>query len=81
VSVDPHADDFRPWTADDDLEDGNRRLLLARAAAVRNGQHGDAELLRRQLARRGVMVRDRQGRPAQQQWRRVVVRTIAPLTS
>ncbi|WP_425713816.1 YqeB family protein [Georgenia sp. Z1344] len=71
---DPHEDDFRPWGEDDGLDDATTRLLAARAAAVQDGQPGDAELLRRQLARRGVMVRDRGGRPPQQQWRRVVAR-------
>ncbi|MGC5614883.1 YqeB family protein [Georgenia sp. Z1491] len=74
---DPHEDDFRTWTEGDALDDATARLLAARAAAVQDGQHGDAELLRRQLARRGVMVRDRGSRPAQQQWRRVVGRGTA----
>ncbi|MGO1509545.1 MAG: YqeB family protein [Actinomycetaceae bacterium] len=74
---DPHAAAFATWTPGDDLDEAAERLLTARAAAVRAGQHGDAELLRRQLARRGVMVRDRSGRPAEQQWRRAAGRPPA----
>lgn len=73
-TADPHEADFATWTPDDDLDGATVRLLTARAAALQDGQHGDAEMLRRQLARRGVMVRDRGGRSAQQQWRRVAPR-------
>ena len=71
---DPHENVFTPWERSaQDLPRQERRLLAARAEALTDGAHGDAELLRRQLAARGVMVRDvhRPGRRARvQEWRR-----------
>ncbi|MPV38298.1 YqeB family protein [Georgenia subflava] len=74
VSTDPHADAFVPVCPAGGLTEQDLRLLSARARAVAAGEHGDAELLRRQLAARGIMVRDvhRPGRrSAGQQWRAV----------
>lgn len=71
---DPHGDAFLPVCPAAGLTTDDLRLLEARAAAVADGSHGDAELLRRQLAARGIMVRDlhRPGRrSAGQQWRAV----------
>ncbi|GAA1624217.1 YqeB family protein [Georgenia ruanii] len=70
---DPHEEVFTPWARTaQDLPRQERRLLAARGEALTDGAHGDAELLRRQLAARGVMVRDvhRPGRRARvQEWR------------
>lgn len=71
---DPHDDAFVPVCPAAGLTTDDLRLLEARSAALADGSHGDAELLRRQLAARGIMVRDlhRPGRrSAGQQWRAV----------
>ncbi|WP_448073752.1 YqeB family protein [Georgenia yuyongxinii] len=79
---DPNGARFAPWRRTDaTLPRQERRLLAARGAALAEGGHGDAELLRRQLAARGVMVRDvhRPGRRSRvQEWRAVVPLTAAP---
>lgn len=81
---DPHEDVFTPWerTAQD-LPRQERRLLAARAVALTDGAHGDAELLRRQLAARGVMVRDvhRPGRRARVQEWRVVPEAVPAMSA
>ncbi|KAE8762275.1 YqeB family protein, partial [Georgenia thermotolerans] len=81
---DPHEEVFTPWerTAQD-LPRQERRLLGARAEALTDGAHGDAELLRRQLAARGVMVRDvhRPGRRARVQEWRVIPEAVPALSA
>lgn len=74
LDEDPHEDAFLPVCPAGGLTASDLRLLEARSAALTDGAHGDAELLRRQLAARGIMVRDlhRPGRrSAGQQWRAV----------
>lgn len=74
LTEDPHDDAFAPVRPAGGLTTSDLRLLEARSAALTDGAHGDAELLRRQLAARGIMVRDlhRPGRrSAGQQWRAV----------
>lgn len=74
LTEDPHEDAFAPVCPAGGLATADLRLLEARSAALTDGAHGDAELLRRQLAARGIMVRDlhRPGRrSAGQQWRAV----------
>ncbi|MFD1506178.1 hypothetical protein FE374_17770 [Georgenia yuyongxinii] len=79
---DPNGTQFVPWRrTDTELPRQERRLLAARGAALAEGGHGDAELLRRQLAARGVMVRDmhRPGRRSRvQEWRAVAPMVAAP---
>ena len=73
INGDPFDYEFRS-EEDCTLCNDVKKLLSARAHAIRAGAHGDAELLRRRLASRGVMVRDlhRRGlRPVGQQWRAV----------
>lgn len=70
--VDPYAAAFSAATSAPVLTAPIRRLLQARAHALHNRAHGDAELLRRRLAAMGVVVRDvhRRGRHAsRQEWR------------
>ncbi|UNX54687.1 hypothetical protein MF406_17720 [Georgenia sp. TF02-10] len=77
---DPHRGCFRSWRAGQDLDRDADRLLAARARAVAARAHGDAELLRRRLAARGIMVRDvtAPGRhEVQQQWRTVELPELA----
>ncbi|WP_043500435.1 hypothetical protein [Georgenia sp. SUBG003] len=74
ADADPHDDAFVPVCPAGGLTTDDLRLVEARSAALTNGAHGDAELLRRQLAARGIMVRDlhRPGRRSPgQQWRAV----------
>lgn len=74
VDADPHDAAFVPVCPVGGLTTSDLRLLEARSAALADGAHGDAELLRRQLAARGIMVRDlhRPGRRStRQQWRAV----------
>jgi len=74
TDVDPHDEAFVPVCPAGGLATDDLRLIEARSAALTNGSHGDAELLRRQLAARGIMVRDlhRSGRRSVgQQWRAV----------
>jgi hypothetical protein len=74
LTEDPHEAAFVPVCPAGGLTTSDLRLLEARSAALTDGAHGDAELLRRQLAARGIMVRDlhRPGRrSAGQQWRAV----------
>lgn len=71
--TDPFAADFVRWhPGTPELGTQEHRLLAARAEALTIDAAGDAELLRRQLAARGVMVRevDRAGRDRVQEWRR-----------
>ncbi|MDD9205927.1 hypothetical protein PU560_05510, partial [Georgenia sp. 10Sc9-8] len=88
LTADPWATRFRPWPtpegtatgapAGPDALTGETRLLLdARARALTEQSHGDAELLRRQLTARGVMVRDIRpfARRPEQQWRSVAMAT------
>lgn len=72
LTRDPYDNEFRAEEDHRGLAEDAQKLLAARACAIRNGAHGDAELLRRRLASHGVMVRDihRRGlRPLRQQWR------------
>lgn len=71
---DLHEHDFITVTETSLLTEDVRKLLEARAYAVKNGAQGDAELLRRRLVTKGVMVRDqhRPGlRPLHQQFRQL----------
>lgn len=57
---DPFAETYRPWVdGDPDLPRGAGALLRQRAAAVRDGKTDRAGELRAELARVGVVVRDR----------------------
>lgn len=67
---DPYAADFRRWVAaQPDLSSGAHVLLKARAHALKKGQKKDAEQLREDLARLGIVVRD--DKKKAQHWRRV----------
>lgn len=82
VSADPFAPAFVRWDSGaPELDTQEHRLLAARAEALAIDAAGDAELLRRQLAARGVMVREvmrgRGGRA--QEWRRAApAQRLAP---
>ena len=57
---DPHHDDYRRWVADTpDLPPGADALLRARQKALGRGDGDDANELRAELAKLGVVVRDR----------------------
>ncbi|TQN28484.1 hypothetical protein FHX37_3829 [Haloactinospora alba] len=65
---DPHADEYRRWVPDlPGLPDGADALFRARQRALRGSDGEDAEELRAELARLGIVVRD-EGR--RQYWRR-----------
>ncbi|NCD20914.1 MAG: hypothetical protein EOL89_13220 [Actinobacteria bacterium] len=67
---DPHAAEFVPWDASDQLPDVVHRYLSARAAVLERRATRDAEFLRRELLGHGVAVRDvRRGRMTVQEWR------------
>ncbi len=71
---DLHEHDFTTVSENSLITEDVRKLLEARAHAVKNGSQGDAELLRRRLVSKGVMVRDmhRPGlRPLHQQFRQL----------
>ncbi|MHB1290097.1 YqeB family protein [Georgenia sp.] len=74
AKADPFAPAFTRWSAGTpELDTQEHRLLAARGTALAIDAFGDAELLRRQLAARGVMVREvfRAGRRERaQEWRR-----------
>ncbi len=72
LDADPYEDEFRTWTDDDAVGRDVRRLLAARGELLAAGSAGEAEALRRRLARSGIMVRDRRRAPwfqRSQQWR------------
>lgn len=61
--VDPFDDDYKRWVIDSpDLPAEAHALLKARARAVENDDHDDAEELRAELSKLGVVVRDRNKR-------------------
>jgi hypothetical protein len=65
---DPHRDEFRIWTRlDDDLPGVAHGLLIDRAAALEKGRSEEAAVLREQLLKLGVVVRDDKKK---QYWRR-----------
>ncbi|MEV0717678.1 hypothetical protein [Asanoa sp. NPDC050611] len=65
---DPHRDEFRIWTRlDDDLPGVAHGLLIDRATALEKGRSEDAAVLREQLLKLGVVVRDEKKK---QYWRR-----------
>ncbi|MEU4199581.1 hypothetical protein [Streptomyces sp. NPDC045470] len=67
---DPYAADFRRWvTAQPDLSSDAHALLKARAHALKKSRKKDAEQLREELARLGIVVRD--DKKKAQHWRRV----------
>ncbi|MFK8848670.1 hypothetical protein [Streptomyces sp. Ac-502] len=67
---DPYAADFRRWVAaQPDLSSEAHALLKARAHALKKDQKKDAEQLREELARLGIVVRD--DKKKAQHWRRV----------
>ncbi|MFD7666124.1 hypothetical protein [Streptomyces sp. NPDC059788] len=67
---DPYAADFRRWVAaQPDLSSTAHALFKARAHALKKGEKKDAEQLREELARVGVVVRD--GKDKAQHWRAV----------
>ncbi|WP_050502957.1 YqeB family protein [Streptomyces monomycini] len=67
---DPYAADFRRWVAGQpDLSSDAHALLKARAHALKKSQKKDAEQLREDLARLGIVVRD--DKKKAQHWRRV----------
>lgn len=69
--ADPYADAYRRWVpGTPGLPAGADALLTARAKAIGRGDGGDGEELRAELARLGVVVRDRE--------RRQHVRTTPP---
>ncbi|MFC4107459.1 YqeB family protein [Micromonospora zhanjiangensis] len=64
---DPYADRYRLWLeGQPDLPAGAGPLLRSRQRALEQNRREEAEALREDLARLGVVVRDRDGR---QQWR------------
>ncbi|MEV0455072.1 YqeB family protein [Catellatospora methionotrophica] len=64
---DPHRDLFRLWVPDlPGLPEGANALLAARAKALSKREHADASVLREELRRQGVLVRE-DGR--RQYWR------------
>ncbi|MFI0417552.1 hypothetical protein [Spongiactinospora sp. 9N601] len=66
---DPHREEFRRWVEDHpELSPTANALLRARARALEKDRGDDAAELRTELARLGVVVRDRDKR---QHWRRV----------
>ncbi|WP_291477273.1 hypothetical protein [Corynebacterium sp.] len=68
-SVDPYTADFTTWVDGDGRLDGaDEELLRARRRALADGRPGAAEEALDELRRRGLMVRDREGR---QQYRRL----------
>ena len=85
LAADPHATSFSAWVSTDPVLDSPvHRLLWARSRALGAGSLGDAELLRRQLAARGVMVRDVRlphRRGLHQQWRPVTALLPATATA
>ncbi|MER6946572.1 hypothetical protein ABT294_21325 [Nonomuraea sp. NPDC000554] len=65
---DPHGNDFRRWVADHpDLSAAAHAFLKARERALDQGDGGDAEQLRAELAEHGIVVREEGKR---QYWRR-----------
>ncbi|RCV50311.1 hypothetical protein DEF23_17090 [Marinitenerispora sediminis] len=65
---DPHREEYRRWIPEDpDLAAGAHALFRARAAALRKKDRADAEQLRGEFGRLGLVVRDESGR---QFWRR-----------
>jgi hypothetical protein len=65
---DPHRDEYRRWVEDHpDLSTGAHAVLKARARALDKGDGKDAEELRAELAKQGIVVRERGKR---QYWRR-----------
>lgn len=65
---DPHHDEFRQWVpATPDLPDAANALLEARRTALRKDENEDAALMRIELARLGIVVKDVKKR---QFWRR-----------
>ncbi|GCD35377.1 hypothetical protein OEIGOIKO_03120 [Streptomyces chrestomyceticus JCM 4735] len=67
---DPYAADFRRWVAaQPDLTSAAHALFKARAHALKKGEKKDAEQLREELARLGVVVRDDKDKA--QHWRLV----------
>lgn len=65
---DPHMDEYRRWVSDlPGLPDGADALFRARQRALRGSDGEDAEELRAELARLGIVARD-EGR--RQYWRR-----------
>ncbi|MFI1192378.1 hypothetical protein ACH4T9_03755 [Micromonospora sp. NPDC020750] len=74
ADADPHQDAYRRWVDGlPGLPAGADALLRARQGAVDRGRRGDADDLRRELARLGVVVRDEEKR---QYWR--LTRRAAP---
>ncbi|MFF3865569.1 hypothetical protein [Micromonospora sp. NPDC001898] len=74
ADADPHRDAYRRWVDGlPGLPAGADALLRARQRAVDQGRRGDADDLRRELARLGVVVRDEEKR---QYWR--LTRRAAP---
>ena len=64
---DPHAGEYRLWVEDTpDLPPGADALLKARKLAISSGEDEDVKLLRAELGRLGVVVRDDKKR---QYWR------------
>ncbi|MGV9302916.1 MULTISPECIES: YqeB family protein [unclassified Nonomuraea] len=67
ADADPHDDAYRLWVPGaSGLPDGANAVLAARAKALKADKGGDARELRKELARFGVVVRDRDKR---QYWR------------
>lgn len=65
---DPHRDEFRIYTRlDDDLPGVAHGLLIERATALEKGKTDEAVLLREQLLKLGIVVRDEKKK---QHWRR-----------
>jgi len=67
---DPHRDEYRMWTRyEDDLPGAARGLLTDRAAAIERGKADEAAVLREELLKLGVVVRDEKKK---QYWRRAL---------
>jgi hypothetical protein len=67
LDADPHLGQYRLWVPDlPGLPEGANALLSARARALEKKQSDEANELRRELGRLGVVVRDQDGR---QYWR------------
>lgn len=68
-TADPYAQDYTTWVEGDGrLDEGSEDLLRARRRALADERPGAAEEALDGLRRRGIMVRDREGR---QQYRRL----------
>ncbi|MGW4116503.1 YqeB family protein [Actinosynnema sp. NPDC004786] len=67
LDADPYREDYRRWVdGTPDLPPGANAVLKVRAEALRKGDQGDADELREELARLGVVVREEKKR---QYWR------------